>query len=286
MKETKGRRINVKFISLKNGDQLSKLGMGTWHMDEAPSKRKEEIESLRYGFNYGLTVIDTAEMYGSEKLVGEAIASSNRDSLYLISKFSPIHASRKDLEASLDQSLDNMGVDYLDLYLYHWRGSTPLAETVEELERFKEKGKIKAWGVSNFDTADMEDLLRVPGGEHCQVNQILYHLGERGPEYSLLPYMKEHNIRPMAYSPLAQAGSISDNQIVQKIAEEKGISSFQVLLLFVLAQDNMIAIPKTSSTNHMKDNCECSELSLTRDEYQRLNKEFPAPDHKTSLQII
>lgn len=276
----------MQFVSLKNEDKLSKLGVGTWHMDEDASKREEEMAALRYGIEYGLTVIDTAEMYGSEQLVGETIRSFDRDSLYLISKFTPTHASRKDLEVSLDQSLDNMGVEYLDLYLYHWRGSTPLAETVEELERLKEKGKIKAWGVSNFDTPDMEDLLNVPGGENCQVNQILYHLGERGPEYSLLSYMKEHNIRPMAYSPLAQAGNISNNQIVQKIAEEKGITSYQVLLLFVLAKDNMIAIPKTGSVDHMKDNCECSELSLTKDEYQRLDNEFPAPDHKTPLKII
>lgn len=276
----------MQFVSLKNEDKLSKLGIGTWHMDEDSSKRKGEIEALRYGLDYGLTVIDTAEMYGSEQLVGETIKTFDRDSLYLISKFTPTHASRRDLEAILDQSLNNMGVEYLDLYLYHWRGSTPLSETVEELERLKEKGKIKAWGVSNFDTPDMEELLSVPGGKNCQVNQILYHLGERGTEYSLLPYLKEHNICPMAYSPLAQAGEISYNPVVQQIAEEKGITSYQVLLLFVLAQDNMIAIPKTGSTDHMKDNCECSELLLTKDEYQRLDNEFPAPDYKTPLKII
>ena len=179
-------------VTLRNGVQVPALGLGTWFLGENKSARERELESLRAGVAAGMTLIDTAEMYGNgkaESLIKEVISDKKRDDLFLVSKVLPNNAGKHRLERALDDSMKRMGVEYLDLYLYHWRGNYPLEETVAELERVKKAGKIREWGVSNFDIDDKEELWLVPGGRNCLVNQVLYHTGSRGIEYSLLPWM-------------------------------------------------------------------------------------------------
>jgi diketogulonate reductase-like aldo/keto reductase len=197
-------------VILRNGDQVPALGLGTWYLGEDRRRRKQELESIKEGVHAGMTLIDTAEMYGSGKaelLVKEAmidiLQDMKREELYLVSKVLPNHAGKGKLETALDNTLMRMGVEQLDLYLYHWRGSYLLEETVAELERVKKAGKIREWGVSNFDIDDMEELWEIPGGQNCLVNQVLYHTGSRGIEYSLLPWMREHEVALMSYCPLA-----------------------------------------------------------------------------------
>ena len=200
-------------VTLRNGVQVPALGLGTWFLGENKAARAREMESLRAGVAAGMTLIDTAEMYGNgkaESLIKEVISDKKRDDLFLVSKVLPNNAGKHRLERALDDSMKRMGVEYLDLYLYHWRGNYPLEETVAELDRVKKAGKIKEWGVSNFDIDDMEELWQIPEGRNCLVNQVLYHTGSRGIEYSLLPWMREHDVALMSYCPLAQAGTLRE----------------------------------------------------------------------------
>lgn len=268
------------------------LGMGTWFLGDKHETRAEEIAALRYGLEHGIQIIDTAEMYGngrSENLVGEAMMPFARDSIFLVSKVLPSHANRRYLETSLDNSLKALQTDYLDLYLYHWRGNTPLHETIDMLENMVQKGKIKAWGVSNFDVEDIEDLLAEKNGHHCQVNQVLYHLGSRGIEVALKPLQNQHHIATMAYCPLAQAGSLQRGLLthpaVKQTAEELGISVYQVLLCFVLAQENTVAIPRTGKLAHMQEIVACQDISLDKQQLERLNQAFPVPKRRVPLDI-
>lgn len=272
--------------------QHGKLGMGTWHLGDSSAQRAEEIAALRYGIEHGISIIDTAEMYGSgrsESLVGEAAAPYKRESLYIISKVLPQNANRRRLEQSLDASLKALQTDYLDLYLYHWRGGTPLAETVDMLENMAAKGKIKAWGVSNFDLEDMQELFETPGGRNCQANQVLYHLGSRGIEVALKPWQDQQQIPTIAYCPLAQAGALQRGLIqhpaVQQTAAELGISVYQVLLCFALAQSNMVSIPRTGKTAHMKEIADCLAIRLSGEQLAVLNQAFPAPKRRVPLDI-
>lgn len=283
----------MKKITLKNGDKLTLLGMGTWFIGDNAHYRQEEIAALRYGIEHGINLIDTAEMYGNgraERLIGEAIAPYDRNSLYLISKVLPNNANKCKIEQACNNSLKALNTDYLDMYLYHWRGTTPLAETVECLEALKNKGKIKAWGVSNFDLEDMQELLALPNGNQCQLNEVLFHLGSRGIEYALKPYQDKLAIPTVAYCPLAQAGSLQRNLLrhpeVTTIAEELNCTPYQLLLLFVLAQPNMIAIPKAGQVRHMKENIACLDMQLTQQQLARLNNAFPSPTHRIHLDIV
>jgi diketogulonate reductase-like aldo/keto reductase len=280
-------------IKLKDGSEFPAFGMGTWYLGENPDRRAAELDALRTGLEEGITLIDTAEMYGSglsEELVGEAIRGMSRDSLYLVSKVLPSNAGGDRLEKSLDASLKRLGTDYLDMYLYHWRGSYPLAETVSKLEAMVKKGKIRRWGVSNFDTDDMDELLSVPGGRNCCVDQVLYHLGSRGIEYELLPYLKDKNIAVMAYCPLAQGGDLRrqllTSPVLQEIANKYGISVMQLLLLFVLHDENVCAIPRSGNAQHVRQNVQAASMKLLEDDYKTIQDAFPAPDHKTYLDIV
>lgn len=193
-----------RFVRLKDGALMPKLGQGTWFLGEDKSKEQDEIKSIKIGIENNMTLIDTAEMYGeglAEELVGKAIKGYDREKLFLVSKVYPHNAGRRNIFRSCENTLKRMGVEYLDLYLLHWRGAVPLSETVECMEELVKKGKIKRWGVSNFDIDDMKELMTVKDGDKCVVNQVLYHLGSRGIEYSLYPWMKEHNIPVMAYLP-------------------------------------------------------------------------------------
>lgn len=282
-----------RFIQLKDGRKMPGLGMGTWYMGDDPGKEAAEADAVRAGINAGVTLIDTAEMYGSgrsERLVGKAIKGCTREELFLVSKVLPNNAGRRNMFTSLEHTLARLGTDYLDLYLLHWRGSVPLRETVECMEELTARGKIRGWGVSNLDKNDMEELFRVPGGENCLVNQVLYHLGSRGIEYDLLPWMEAHNVACMAYCPLAQAGSLRrgliQSETVKKIAEKHNITPLQVLLAFDLLKDNVIPIPKSSSREHTLENAAALEVELDEEDRERLNQAFPAPDHPTWLDIV
>ncbi len=279
------------FITLNNGEIIPKLGIGTWFLGE--QNYKKDKEALQTALEIGVTLIDTAEMYGSgkaEKLIGDVITSADRKKLYLVSKVYPHNAGRKNIRTSLLKSMENMGTDYLDLYLLHWKGNVPLSETVECMEEFKKEGLIKNWGVSNFDTSDMIELLEVKNGDNCAVNQVLYHLGSRGIEFDLLPLLKKHNIPVMAYCPIAQGGHLNSqlytNITVKSIADKYNISVAEVLLKFVVAQDNMIAIPRSGSIEHIRKNWYIQDIEISIEDIEQLSKAFPAPKSKTYLDIV
>ncbi|MEW4371091.1 aldo/keto reductase [Paenibacillus kandeliae] len=279
-------------ITLKDGTVLPAIGQGTWNMGDDATRRQDEIEALRRGLDLGLSVIDTAEMYGegrSESLVGEAI-QGRRDDTFLVSKVYPHNAGGERLVHSCEQSLKRLGTDYLDLYLLHWRGQIPLHETVEGMERLVRDGKIRRWGVSNLDVDDMNALINLPDGKNCAVNQVLYHLGSRGIEYDLLSWQEEHQIPVMAYSPLAQAGSLRrelmNHPVVQQVADEVEAQPFQVMLAWCIRSGHVLAIPKASSAAHVEDNAAAAALALNDEQVQRLAEAFPAPTHKVPLDII
>ena len=284
--------MDVKTITLASGVTVPALGQGTWYLGDDQSKRAQEISALRAGVDAGMRLIDTAEMYGggrSEKLVGEAIANTPREELFLVSKVLPENAGERHIFQCCDATMKRMGVDYLDLYLLHWRGSVPLVETVCCLEQLKEMGKIKSWGVSNFDIDDMEELWRVPQGRNCQVNQVLYHMGSRGIEYSLLPWMREHRVALMAYCPLAQGGSLRQGLLndpaVLAIAEKHHATPIQVLLAWCIRDGHTIAIPRTGRPDHTLENAGANALTLDEEDLARIDRQYAPPTHKMYLDI-
>lgn len=283
----------MEFITLKNGIKVPRFGLGTWFLGEKRQAREQELQALRAGLDAGITLIDTAEMYGngqSEELIGEAIRGYQREKLFLVSKVYPHNAGRGKIFKSLDNTLKRLGTDYLDLYLLHWRGSVPLEETVSCMEELVKKGKIRSWGVSNFDTDDMKELFAVPGGDHCVVDQVLYHLGSRGVEYDLLPWLTGHHTAMMAYCPLAQAGNLrrelTESTVVREVAEKHGATVMQILLAFVMYKVNVIAIPRSGKKEHVLENLEGGTLKLTEEEYRILERAFPAPRYKSYLDIV
>ncbi|GHU80192.1 aldo/keto reductase [Clostridia bacterium] len=275
-----------------NGLQLPVLGQGAWHIGERPGKAEEEIAALRRGLELGLNLIDTAEMYGggsSESLIGRALRDVRREEYILTSKVYPYNAGRKNIFSSCESSLKRLGTDHLDLYLLHWRGSVPLAETVDCMEELVKSGKIRRWGVSNFDTDDMRELWDVPGGSNCAVNQVLYHLGSRGIEYDLIPWMRGHDVAVMAYCPLAQAGSLKpgllSNAALLDTAKKHGISVMQLLLAFTLRQEGLIAIPKAGSPAHAAENAAAADIRLPAEDWAEIDRAFPAPTRKMPLDM-
>ncbi|CAG9297176.1 aldo/keto reductase [Celerinatantimonas diazotrophica] len=279
-------------IQLPDGAEIPALGQGTWWMGDDADLRHQEIEALRRGVELGLTVIDSAEMYGdgkSEALVGEAIAGC-RESVFLVSKFLPNHAAGKELQQSLEQSLQRLNTDYLDLYLLHWRGHTPLQQTVQDLEQLCAEGVIKRWGVSNFDVCDMQELLACEGGENCQVNQVLYHLGSRGVEFDLKPFLVEHHIPLIAYSPLAQAGRLREEVLasdtLRQVADEHDADPFQIMLAWSIRDHHTLAIPKSANVVHVERNAKAGLIELSETQLQMLDQAFMPPSHKMPLDII
>ncbi|MBU7556110.1 aldo/keto reductase [Weissella paramesenteroides] len=275
------------------GVEVPAIGIGTWHMGEDPSQVQREINAIRSGLDAGARLIDTAEMYGSgksETLVGKALAPYQRDEIYLVSKVLPNNASQAKLARHLDETLHRLKTDYLDLYLYHWRGSAPLAETIAELDRMKQIGKIKAWGVSNFDVADMEELWELPAGKYAAVNEDLYNIEERGIEYDLLPWQDEHQVPLIAYSPVGgkqnELGtSMLTNQVVRKIADQHDVTPYVLLLAWIIRNGQTIAIPQTNNPEHATANMQATKLELTPAELKRLDQEYPKPNHKVPLAI-
>lgn len=282
----------MKKVILKDGTEIPQLGQGAWHLGENKALHDQEIETLRWGIEHDMTLIDTAEMYGeglSELLVGEAIKPYKREDLFLVSKVYPWNAGRDSIFTSCENSLKRLQTNYLDLYLLHWRGNVPFQETVDCMEELKSQGLIKRWGVSNLDVDDMEELLNCKNGSHCQTDQVLYHLGSRGVEVELLPRLKEHNMPLMAYCPLAEAGklrrSLLQNSVIQAIAKAHSVSTYQILLAFVLHQENVFTIPKASSIAHVKENREAADIVFTLEELDQLDEAFPKPKEVYGLDM-
>lgn len=268
------------------------IGQGTWYLGEDRAAAAREEAALRAGIEAGMTLIDTAEMYGdglAEELVGRAIRGCAREKLYIVSKVYPFNAGRRNIFRSCEASLRRLGCDYLDLYLLHWRGSVPLAETVACMEELKARGRIRAWGVSNLDTRDMRELFAVPGGGGCATDQVLYHLGSRGIEYDLLPLLQARGVPVMAYCPLAQAGRLRRGLLaapaVRAAAGAHGATPEQVLLAFLLAQPGVVPIPRTGRAEHTRQNAAAAVLRLTAAELAALDAAFPAPGRKVPLDM-
>lgn len=274
-------------VTLPSGETVPALGQGTWQMAEKESRRRQEIEALRLGVELGMTLIDTAEMYGegaSEELIAEALAGQ-RDRLFLVSKVYPHNASRKGVLQACERSLKRLKTDRLDLYLLHWRGSVPLAETVAAFEELRQSGKIRHWGVSNFDTDDMEELFAVAGGENCATNQVLYNVTRRGPEFDLIPWMAERRMPLMAYSPIEQ-GRLPRSGALQAIARNREASPFQIALAWLLQKPGIVAIPKASSPEHVRDNRKALEIRLSAEDMLAIDNDFPPPKRKRPLEMI
>jgi len=274
-------------VVLPGGEKVPALGIGTWMMGERAAARKDETESVRLGVELGLRLVDTAEMYGEgacESFLGDALAGL-RDKVFLVSKVYPHNASRAGVVAACERSLKRLKTDKLDLYLLHWRGGVPLAETIIGFEHLKSQGKIRHWGVSNFDTDDMLELWDTPGGDACAVNQVLYNLTRRGPEFDLLPWLEENEVPLMAYSPIEQ-GRIKTAGVLAEIAAKHGVRPFQVALAWALRSSNNIVIPKASRPEHMRENAGARDIKLDADDLAALDKAFPPPTRKRSLEML
>lgn len=277
----------MRSIALPGGETVPVLGQGTWHMGEAGAARQAEAAALQQGFDLGMTLVDTAEMYsegGAEEVVGAAVAG-RRDEIFIVSKVYPHNASRDGTIAACERSLKRLGTDRIDLYLLHWRGSHPLADTVAAFEQLKADGKIRHWGVSNCDPADMAELWGLADGQAVASNQVLYNLSRRGIEWDLLPWCRERGIPVMAYSPLEQ-GRFDRNQALPEVAKRHGVTPLQIALAWVLQQDGVLAIPKAADPAHVKQNRAALDITLTQEDLNDLESDFPAPTGVSPLAVL
>ena len=277
----------MKTVTFPNGSIVPALGQGTWGMGEGISPEDIEADSLRAGLDLGLKLIDTAEMYGnggSERVVGKALVG-RRDDAFVVSKVLPSHASRKGTIEACERSLKNLKIEQIDLYLLHWQSSVPLSETVEALEKLVTQGKIGAWGVSNFDTALMQNLAEIAPKGHIATNQILYNLSRRGPEFDLIPWCENHNIPVMAYAPIEQ-GRIMKNRDLLELAGKLNVAPSVLALAWVIRNPLMIAIPKTSSIKHLRENAKALAITLDHEVLQALDEIFLPPTRKQPLEVI
>lgn len=273
---------------MADGTPLPALGQGTWNIGDAATHAATEIAALREGIDLGLTLIDTAEMYGegaSERLVGEAIAGQ-RDRVFLVSKIYPHNASAAGIAISCAASLKRLGTDHLDLYLLHWPGSHPLVETVAGFERLREAGHIRHWGVSNFDTADMEHLTTLQAGTACATNQVLYHPDARAIEYDLLPWCRTHGMPVMAYSPLGQAGRLLRSPALAAVAKRHNATVGQIALAWCLRQPGVIAIPKAATVDHVRQNANAANITLTPADLAAIDASHRPPQRKQPLEML
>ena len=275
-------------VCLPDATAVPALGQGSWYMGERADARQAEVAALRLGIDLGLTLIDTAEMYadgGAEAVVGEAIAG-RRDQVFLVSKVYPHNASLRGTPAACERSLRRLNTDVIDLYLLHWRGDVPLAETVAALEALRDSGKIRHWGVSNFDLDDMQALLAVPGGGHCAVNQVLYNPEHRGIEFDLLPWLAAKAIPLMAYLPVGQGGRLLQAPALRAVADRHAVSPAQIALAWGLRQPGLISIPKASHPAHVRENAAALGLRLTGQDLAELDATFPPPTRKRALAML
>jgi diketogulonate reductase-like aldo/keto reductase len=277
----------TRVATLPSGEVVAALGQGTWYLGEDPRRRAAEITALRLGLDLGLTVVDTAEMYGdgaAEALVGEAIAG-RRDEVFLVDKVLPHHATRAGTVRACQESLLRLGTDRIDLYLLHWRGRVPLAETLAGFADLLDAGAIRHWGVSNFDRDDMNELYGTPGGETVATDQVLYNLTRRGPEYDLLPWCAEHGVPVMAYSPIEQ-GRLLGRPALVAVADRHRATPAQVALAWVLRREGTIAIPRSAKPEHVRENAAARDIELTADDLAVLDAAFPPPRRPQPLEML
>jgi diketogulonate reductase-like aldo/keto reductase len=284
----------MKTVTLPDDECVPALGQGTWRMGENTRARKDEVAALRLGIELGMTLIDTAEMYGeggAEKIVADAI-DGQRDRVFVVTKVYPHNASRTELPRACERSLKRLRIDAIDLYLLHWRErSTQLAETVEAFENLRTAGKIKRWGVSNFDVDDMEELRSIENGTKCAANQVLYNLENREIESGLVPFVHQHStindqLILMAYSPIGHGRGLLESATLKKIAKRHDATTSQIALAWVLRQPRVIAIPKASKEKHVRDNAGSMEIKLTKEDLADLDREFPPPKSKKPLPML
>lgn len=274
-------------VTLLSGEAVSRLGQGTWSMGEDKSYFKDEVKAIRHGLELGINLIDTAEMYGeggAEEVVGEAL-QGKRQEAFIVSKVYPYNASRQGAVKACENSLKRLKTDVIDLYLLHWRGSIPLNETVEAFESLVEDGKIRYWGISNFDTSDMEELFGLPVGQQAQTNQVLYNLQNREVEWSLYPWCQKRHIPLMAYCPLGQ-GDLVKNKTLKAIAGRHNATAAQIALAWLLTKEDVISIPKAVRLEHIKENQQALNIKLTQEDLQFLEQKFPAPKKSVALAMV
>jgi diketogulonate reductase-like aldo/keto reductase len=277
----------MKMVRLPAGEEIPAFGIGTWRMGEKRSLREREIAAIKLGVDLGVRLIDTAEMYGegvAESLVAEAIAG-RRDDIFLVSKVYPHNASRRGAVAACERSLQRLRTDRIDLYLLHWRGSAPLEETVAAFEILRSAGKIRHWGVSNLDLADMKELMSVPNGSQVATNQVLYNLQRRGIEWDLLPWLREHRVPIMAYSPIEQGRLLRESRLAG-LAARCGITPAQLALAWLLAKDDVVVIPKSSDPQRLKENCAALDVRLSSEQLAELDAIFPPPSGASALPML
>ncbi|WP_321446719.1 aldo/keto reductase [uncultured Cohaesibacter sp.] len=277
----------MKTVTFAHQDVVPALGQGTWYMGDDPSRKADEVASLRRGVELGMTLIDTAEMYGSgksESVVGEAIAPI-RDDVFLVSKVLPFNASHEGTLQACEASLSRLGTDRLDLYLLHWPGPHPLEETIAAFEELQQAGKIRHWGVSNFDPNDMTELMSTQGGEQVATNQVLYNLTRRGIEWDLLPQSQEDGLPIMAYSPIEQARLLSKPEL-KSLASDLDLTPAQLALAWVIRESGIVAIPKAGTVAHVEENARTLEIDLNDETLSELDRLFPPPTRATSLAIL
>ena len=273
-------------IRLPSGQTVPVLGQGTWELGEDSQRRADEVAALRLGLDLGMTLIDTAEMYGgglAEELVAEAI-KGRRDEVFLVTKVLPQHSSARGTVTACEASLRRLNTDRIDLYLLHWRGNTPLEETLHAFESLEGEGKIRYWGVSNFTMEDMEELVSIAGGTTVATNQVLYNLTRRGIEWDLLPWCKRQDIPLMAYSPIEQ-GRLLSHQALRRIADRHQATPAQIALAWVL-RTGVIAIPRTGKPSHVRDNRAALDILLTEQDVAELDRAFPPPKAKRPLEML
>jgi diketogulonate reductase-like aldo/keto reductase len=277
----------LRYVMLRDGERVPALGQGTWHMGEDRHRTAGEAAALRVGIELGMTLIDTAEMYGSggaEEMIARA-AQGVRDSLFIVSKLYPHNASRSGVIAACERSLKRLATDRIDLYLLHWRGSIPLVETLEGFQLLQRDGKIRHYGVSNFDRADMAEWFALQGGDTVAADQVLYNLAHRGPEWDLVPWCREHNVAVMAYTPLG-SGRMLGNRGLGEIARRHSATPAQIALAWLLRQDGTIAIPKASRPEHVRENRGALDIVLTEEDLAALDRAFPPPRGKSPLGML
>ena len=281
----------VRTTPLPSGRTIPVLGQGTWRMGEDRSRRNSEIAALRLGLDLGMTLIDTAEMYGeggAEELVGEAIIGRPREEVFIVSKVYPHNASRRGVVEACARSLARLKTDYIDLYLLHWRGTVPLSETLEAFQLLKDKGQIRDYGVSNFDTADMEEAYALPRADEIATNQVLYNLLHRGIEWNLISWCAARGIPIMAYSPVGQDAAeqkrLFNNQTVKQIASRYNATPAQIALAWLLREPDLVVIPKASKPEHVRQNRAAIDIELTNEELQQLDHAFPPPKRRIALE--
>ena len=278
----------TRVVALPDGTSVPALGQGTWHMGEHGGAAKAEATALRLGIDLGMTLIDTAEMYGNggaEEIVAQAIAGQ-RERIFLVSKVYPHNASRAGVAAACERSLKRLGTERIDLYLLHWPGSHPLEDTVTAFEELKAAGKIGAWGVSNFDVQEMQSLMRIKEGAACATNQVLYHPDSRGIEYDLLPWCAQHRMSVMAYSPVGQGGRLLRSTALAAVAKRHNATPAQIAIAWGLRHPHVISIPKAVDATHLRQNAAAGDITLTQEDLAAIDAAHPPPRRKQSLGML